>query len=102
MKLGDIAHVRTGDKGDISQVSIIAYRPEDYPRLVRWVTPERVRDHFSKLTVRAIRRFELPSIHALTLILEGALRGGVTRSVAIDAHGKTLGTQLLDLDIPEI
>lgn len=102
MKLGDIAHVRTGDKGDISQISVIAYRPDDYPKLVRGVTPERVRAHLSTLSVRAIERFELPSIHALTLILEGALSGGVTRSVSIDAHGKTLGTQLLDLDIPEM
>lgn len=102
MKLRDLAHVRTGDKGDISQISVIAYRPEDFPRLARSVTPDRVRAHLAGLQIGSIKRFELPSIHALNLVLEGALRGGVTRSLAIDAHGKTLGTQLLDLAIPEM
>lgn len=101
MKLGELAHVRTGDKGDISQISVIAYRAEDYPRLVRFVTPARVVGHLANLTIDSVDRYELPGLHALNLVLGGALRGGVTRSLAIDAHGKTLGTQLLDLEIPE-
>lgn len=102
MQLRDIAHVRSGDKGDISQVSVIAYREEDYRLLARWVTSERVRSHFPTLQCRRITRFELPSIGALNFVLEGALPGGVTRSLAIDAHGKTLAMQMLSLDIPEV
>jgi hypothetical protein len=92
-----IAHVRTGDKGDASQISVIAYDLQDYERLVRWVTPERLRDHLARLPSRSIRRYELPQFGALNFVLEGALAGGVTRSLALDAHGKTLGAQLLDM-----
>lgn len=99
MKLRDIAHVRTGDKGDISQIAVFAYRPEDYPLLLANVTPERVAGHFGRLGDRPIIRYELPGLHAVNLVLEGALLGGVTRSLALDAHGKTLGAQLLDLPI---
>jgi len=99
MVLRDIAHVRTGDKGDISQIAVFAYRPEDYPRLLASVTSERVAAHLGGLPSRKITRHELPGLHALNLILEGALAGGVTRSLALDAHGKTLGAQLLDLPI---
>jgi hypothetical protein len=99
MILRDIAHVRTGDKGDISQIAVFAYRPEDYPRLLASVTPEAVARHFGRLSGRTIIRYELPELHALNLVLEGALLGGVTRSLALDAHGKTLGAQLLDLPV---
>jgi len=99
MILRDIAHVRTGDKGDISQIAVFAYRPEDYPRLLASVTSERVAAHLRGISSRSITRHELPGLHAINLILEGALLGGVTRSLALDAHGKTLGAQLLDLPI---
>lgn len=99
MRLQEIAHVRTGDKGDTSQISVIAFDTDDYPLLVREVTCERVRAHFPALAVRSIERFEMPSIAALNFVLEGALMGGVTRSLALDAHGKTLGAQLLTLEI---
>ncbi|WP_294212150.1 AtuA-related protein [Sphingomonas parapaucimobilis] len=99
MILRDVAHIRTGDKGDISQIAVIAYREDDYELLARQVTIERVAAHFADLQVRSIRRYELPGLGALNFVLEGALRGGVTRSLALDAHGKTLGAQLLDLVI---
>ena len=99
MVLRDIAHVRTGDKGDISQIAVFAYRPDDYPLLLASVTPERVAAHLGRLRSRTITRYELPGLLAVNLILEGALLGGVTRSLALDAHGKTLGAQLLDLPI---
>jgi len=99
MILRDIAHVRTGDKGDTSQIAVFAYLPEDYDLLLHNVTAERVAAHLSGLTCRSICRYELPALHAVNLVLEGALSGGVTRSLALDAHGKTLGTQLLDLQI---
>lgn len=99
MILREIAHVRTGDKGDISQIAVIAYREEDFARLARTVTVERIAAHLADLPVRLIRRYEVPGLGALNFVLEGALRGGVTRSLALDAHGKTLGSQLLDLVI---
>lgn len=101
MRLGDLAHLRTGDKGDISQISVIAYDPADYPRLARAVTTQRVLAHLSDLSVHAARRYELPDLGALNFVLEGALSGGVTRSLALDAHGKSLGAQLLDLPLDD-
>lgn len=97
--LRDLAHVRTGDKGDTSQISVIAHDPADYPLLLAQVTVERVVAHLPGLSVRRALRYELPGLGALNLVLEGALTGGVTRSLALDAHGKTLGMQLLDLEI---
>jgi hypothetical protein len=99
MLLGDIAHLRTGDKGDITQISVIAYDEADYARLAREVTVERLLAHLAGLAVREARRYEMPGLAALNFTLEGALDGGVTRSLALDAHGKTLGAQLLDLPL---
>lgn len=99
MFLRDIAHVRTGDKGNTSQIAIFAYRPEDYRLLINQVTVDRVAAHLASLTYRSLRRYELPNLQAINLVLDGALDGGVTRSLALDAHGKTLGAQLLDLEV---
>lgn len=99
MFLRDIAHVRTGDKGNTSQIAVFVYRPEDYRLLVSQVTIERVAAHLASLTHRSLRRYELPNLQAINLVLDGALDGGVTRSLALDAHGKTLGAQLLDLEV---
>jgi len=95
-----IAHIRTGDKGDTSQIVVIAYHAHDYPRLLAALTPERVAAHLGGLPCVAFRRYELPMLGAINLVLAGALQGGVTRSLALDAHGKTLGAQLLDMPIP--
>ncbi|WP_420139969.1 AtuA-related protein [Sphingomonas sp.] len=101
MRLGDIAHARAGDKGDISQISVIAYDPADYALLARMVTSDRVVAHFAGLPVSAVQRHEVPALGALNFVLRGALHGGVTRSLALDLHGKTLSAQLLDLEIEE-
>ena len=101
MKLRAIAHSRTGDKGDTSNISVIAYRDEDYALLLRHVTAERVKDHFAGIVRGEVTRYEVPSVGALNFVLRGALGGGVTRSLALDAHGKGLSSALLDLDIPE-
>jgi hypothetical protein len=101
MKLRALAHSRTGDKGDISNISLIAYQEKDYPRLVRHVTAERVRAHFAGIVLGEVERYELPLIGALNFVLTEALGGGVTRSLALDAHGKSLSSALLDLDIPD-
>lgn len=97
IRLGDVAHLRSGDKGDTAQISVIAYDTSDYPLLVRELTAERVVAHLSGLTVRRAIRYELPKLGALNFVLDGALGGGVTRSLALDTHGKTLAAQLLDL-----
>jgi hypothetical protein len=101
-KLRELAHSRTGDKGDTSNISVIAFKPEDYPRLLEALTVERVAAHFAELlgddTAR-VRRFELPNVHALNFVLPGILKGGVTRSLALDAHGKALGAALLDIEV---
>lgn len=99
MRLGELAHIRTGDKGDVSQIAVIAFDAASYPLLAREVTAERVRGHMRGLPECHIRRYELPGLGALNFVLEGALKGGVTRSLSLDAHGKTLGAQLLDLEI---
>ena len=101
MKLRAIAHSRTGDKGNISNISLIAFDEADYPHLVRHVTAERVRAHFAGIVHGRVTRYEIPSLGALNFVLEDALGGGVTRSLALDAHGKGLSSALLDLDIPE-
>ncbi|MBF8674074.1 hypothetical protein IRZ53_14755 [Pseudomonas fulva] len=101
-KLRDIAHSRTGDKGDTSNISVIAFDSVDYPRLAQWLTVERVTAHFAELLDPAgppVRRYELAQLGALNFVLPGILRGGVTRSLALDAHGKALGAALLDLEL---
>jgi len=99
MKLREIAHSRTGDKGNSSNISVIAYRNEDYPLLLRQVTAERVKALFAGVVEGEVVRYELPNIAALNFVMSRALGGGVTRSLALDAHGKSLSSALLDLDI---
>jgi hypothetical protein len=100
VQLDRIAHARTGDKGDTANVSVIAFRPEDYPVLERHVTAERVKEHLRGLVRGEVVRYALPQLGALNFVLEGALGGGVTRSLAQDAHGKSLSSALLTLEIP--
>ncbi len=102
MKLRAIAHARTGDKGDTSSISLIAYDEADYPRLVEHVTAERVAAHFSGILRGEVSRYEIPSLGALNFVLRRALGGGVTRSLALDPHGKSLSSALLDLEIPHL
>ncbi|MEN3161811.1 hypothetical protein WI697_07215 [Tistrella mobilis] len=101
MKLHEIAHARTGDKGDVSNISVIAFRPEDWPLIRREVTAERVAAWFGPMVTGEVRRYELPQLQALNFVLAGALAGGVTRSLALDAHGKCLGPVLLGLEIAD-
>jgi hypothetical protein len=99
MKLREIAHSRTGDKGNISNISVIPYDAKHYPLLRKQVTAERVRAHFAGIVEGQVVRYELPNIAALNFVMTGALGGGVTRSLALDAHGKSLSSALLDLEI---
>ena len=101
MKLRTLAHSRTGDKGNTSNISVIAYSEADYPFLCEHVTADHVRQHFASVVTGDIARYELPLIGALNFVMRGALGGGVTRSLALDAHGKSLSSWLLDMDLPE-
>jgi hypothetical protein len=99
MKLREFAHSRTGDKGNIVNLSVIAYREQDFPLLVEKVTEKKVREHFRDIVHGEVQRYVLPNIHALNFVLHDALGGGVTRSLALDKHGKSLSSALLDMEI---
>jgi len=98
-KLHEIAHARAGDKGDTLTLALFPYREEDYALLVREVTPEAVQRHLGHIVRGEVRRFELPALHALQFVCERALDTGVTTSLVIDPHGKTLSYALLELKI---
>lgn len=99
MKLKEIAHSRTGDKGEISNISVIPYRESDYEWLKKVLTAERVKGYFSDICHGEVVCYALDGIHGLNFVLDKTLGGGVTRSLALDKHGKTLGMALLEMDI---
>jgi hypothetical protein len=99
MKLRDIAHSRTGDKGNISNISVIAYDPVNYEKLKRVLTSEKIKAFFSEVVKGEVVRYEVPCIGALNFLMYDALGGGVTRSLALDMHGKGLSSAILDMDI---
>jgi len=101
MLLRDIAHSRAGDKGDISNISVIAYDLEDYALLEKHLTPERVKAHFAGVVQGEVVRYTLPHLGALNFVMQHALGGGVTRSLALDAHGKSLSGAMLSIVVPE-
>jgi hypothetical protein len=99
VRLLELAHARSGDKGDTANVGVIARRPEFYPILARELTVERVAVHFAGMLTGGVERFELPNLGALNFLLHGALGGGGTLSLKIDAQGKTLSTALLRMEV---
>jgi hypothetical protein len=99
IQLVHLAHARSGDKGDTANVGLIALRPEFYPHLVREVTTERVKEHFTGIVHGGVERFELPNLEALNFLLHNALGGGGTVSLKTDAQGKVLSTALLRMEI---
>jgi hypothetical protein len=103
VRLLDIAHARSGDKGDTANVGVIALQPEWYAVLERHLTRDRVAAHFSGVITGGVQRFELPNLQALNFLLHGALDGGGTLSLKTDAQGKVYSTALLRLvlDIPD-
>ena len=98
-KLYHLAHARAGDKGNTTILSLIAYRPEDFALLHARVTAAAVKRHFAGIIKGKVTRHELPHLRALQFVGEDALGGGVTTSLAIDAHGKSLSAALLELEI---
>jgi hypothetical protein len=99
MKLRDLAIARSGDKGDRATLSVIALDPAHYPVLERVLTPERVATCYAGLVHGEVECHRLPGLAAVHFVMHAALGGGVTRSLALDAHGKTLAGAILELDL---
>lgn len=97
--LARIAHARSGDKGDVSNIGVIVYQESDYPVLVREVTAERVKAHFGDWVKGEVIRYEAPNLGAVNFVLHKALGGGGTVSLRTDAQGKTLSAALLRMEI---
>ncbi|MCC8392791.1 hypothetical protein LJ656_09335 [Paraburkholderia sp. MMS20-SJTR3] len=101
MKLREFAHSRTGDKGNTLNVSVICYDARNYERLRAALTPERVKAHLRDVVRGDVVRYELPTLAAFNFVLSDALGGGVTRSLALDAHGKSVSSALMDFEVGE-
>jgi hypothetical protein len=99
MKLFEIAHSRAGDKGNLSTLSLIPYKESDYELLCEKVNVELVKKHLKGIVKGEVTRYELPNISSLLFVCENALAGGVTISLALDAHGKSLSSALLEMEI---
>lgn len=99
IRLIQICHGRSGDKGDTANVGLIARKQEYYPIIRKYVTAERVKQHYAGLVLGSVERFELPNIWALNFLLHNALGGGGTKSLKNDAQGKTLAAALLKMEI---
>jgi hypothetical protein len=98
-KLYDLAHCRAGDKGNTSILSLIAYRDKDYALLCEKVTAAAVKRHLAHIIKGKITRHEVPNVGALQFVCDQSLGGGVTTSLAMDAHGKSLSYALLEMEI---
>lgn len=101
MKLREIAHSRTGDKGNISNVSLIVYDMKDYEWIKEHVTTSRVKSWFQPVVKGEVIRYELPKLGALNFVMDDALGGGVTKSLSLDMHGKSLSSWLLEMEVNE-
>jgi hypothetical protein len=100
IRLGEIAHARSGDKGNHANVGVIAYTQAGYEYLGRALTETRVAEFFLPLRPRAVERFRLPGIGAYNFLLHDVLAGGASRSLRIDNQGKTLGLAILEMELP--
>jgi len=97
----DLAHTRAGDKGDTSNVSVIAYDEAGWRILERELTAERVMAAYAHIADGPVTRYALPKLRALNFVIERALGGGVTRSLRQDMHGKSLSTLILTIELPD-
>lgn len=96
----DLGHGRAGDKGDTSNVSVVAYDDRSWKILQQHLTAERVMAAYAHIAKGPVTRYELPKLRALNFVIERALGGGVTRSLGQDMHGKSLSTLILTIDLP--
>jgi len=100
VRVYDLAHCRAGDKGNTSNISVVAYSEAAWRVLRRELTPERVMAAFAHIAKGPVRRYDLPNLRALNLVIEQALGGGVTRSLRQDMHGKSLSSLMLTIELP--
>jgi hypothetical protein len=100
IRLGDIAYARSGDKGSSANVGVIARTPQSFALLRDYLSAARVEKFFKPLGVGKVLRYELPNLSALNFVLSGVLAGGASRSLRIDAQGKTLGQAILEMKLP--
>lgn len=98
--LGDIAHARSGDKGNHANIGVIAYSAAGFDYLTTHLTTDCVRDFFAEMQPGDVDRYALPGIHAYNFLLRDILAGGASRSLRIDSQGKTLGPALLEMELP--
>jgi hypothetical protein len=99
-RIYDLAHTRSGDKGNTSNVAVFAYDEASWERIHRDLTPERVLAAYAHLAQGPVTRYEVPLLRALNFVIENALAGGVTRSLRIDPHGKSLSAVMLSIELP--
>lgn len=99
IRLAQIAHARSGDKGDISNIGVISYLPEYYAIICRELTADKVKSYFGPLVLGPVTRYEMPNLDALNFVMEQALDGGGTISLRTDAQGKTHAAALLNMEI---
>lgn len=102
LRVWDLAHARAGDKGDTANIAVIAYDMAGYRHLAAHLTPERVMQAFAHLAQGPCRRYDLPRLLAFNFVIEHALDGGVTRSLRMDIHGKSLSSLLLSIELPPL
>jgi hypothetical protein len=100
VRLGDLAHARSGDKGNRANIGVVAFDREGYEWLREHLTEDAVADYLQPLGGGSVRRFELPNIGAFNFVIENALGGGASRSLRLDSQGKALGVALLELRLP--
>ena len=103
VKLQHVAHCRSGDKGDTSNIAVFAYEPEFYPLLREQLTAERFKAYYAGAIKGAVTRYEAQNLHAMNFVCQGALGGGVSRSLCLDNYGKALSAAILgfELEVPE-
>ena len=99
--LHELAHGRSGDKGDVSNICLFARNPEDYELLRAQVTEEKVKEHFGPMVKGTVTRYELPLVNGFNFVLTGALDGGATQSLRLDTLGKTMSSALFRLKIDD-
>lgn len=99
--LADLAYARSGDKGDISNIGVVAKTPQDYDYLATVLTPERIKAHFGSWVKGEVTVYSLPNVHCFNIICRQALGGGATRTVRWDQTGKAMATALLRMPVPD-
>ena len=100
IRLGQVAHARSGDKGNHANIGVVAYTASGFEYLRDVLTAERIGDYFAELAADRVERFELPNVWALNFVLYNALGGGASRSLRIDTQGKLLAAAVVELELP--